>query len=46
MLAEHQSRLVKIKFMQEQATYMNKFRTEFSVEMRRSVKEILKTWLN
>ena len=52
MFAERQSRLVKIKSMQEQgitnvgqATYMNKFTAEFSVEMRRSVKEILKAWL-
>lgn len=52
MFAERQSRLVKIKSMQEQgitnvgqATYMNKFTAGFSVEMRRSVKEILKAWL-
>lgn len=52
MFAERQSRLVKIKSMMEQgiknvgqATYVNKFSAEFSVEMRRSVKEILKNWL-
>jgi FMN reductase (NADPH)/FMN reductase [NAD(P)H] len=52
MYAERQGRLVKIKSMMEQgiknvgqATYVNKFSSEFSVEMRRSVKEILKEWM-
>jgi FMN reductase (NADPH)/FMN reductase [NAD(P)H] len=52
MLAERQSRLVKIKSMREQgivnvaqATYVNKFSAEFSKEMRRSVREILKVWM-
>lgn len=52
MFAERQSRLVKIKSMMEQgiknvgqATYVNKFSSEFSVEMRRSVGEILKEWM-
>ena len=51
MFAERQGRLLKIKSMQEQgitnvgqATYLNKFSAEFSMEMRRSVKEILKQW--
>jgi nitroreductase len=51
MFAERQGRLLKIKSMQEQgivnagqATYLNKFSADFSVEMRRSVKEILKQW--
>lgn len=51
MFAERQSRLVKIKSMQEQgitnvgqATYLNKFSAAFSIEMRRSVREILKAW--
>lgn len=52
MFAERQSRLVKIKSMAAQgivnvgqATYINKFSAEFSSEMRRSVREILKEWL-
>ena len=52
MFAERQSRLVKIKSMMEQgirnvgqATYVNKFSAEFSIEMRRSVREILKEWM-
>ena len=52
MFAERQSRLVKIKSMQEQgirnvgqATYLNKFSADFSVEMRRSVREMLKVWM-
>jgi nitroreductase len=51
MFAERQSRLLKIKSMQEQgianvgqATYLNKFSADFSVEMRRSVKEMLRQW--
>jgi nitroreductase len=52
MFAERQSRLVKIKSMMEQgistvgqATYLNKFSADFSIEMRRSVREILKMWM-
>jgi FMN reductase (NADPH)/FMN reductase [NAD(P)H] len=52
MFAERQSRLVKIKSMTEQgittvgqATYLNKFSADFSMEMRRSVREILKVWM-
>lgn len=52
MFAERQSRLLKIKSMQEQgitnvgqATYLNKFSAAFSVELRRSVREIIKTWI-
>lgn len=52
MLAERQSRLVKIKSMREQgivnvaqATYVNKFSADFSMEMRRSVREILRGWM-
>jgi nitroreductase len=52
MFAERQGRLLKIKSMQEQgivnvgqATYLNKFSAEFSMEMRRSVHEILKVWM-
>ena len=51
MFAERQSRLVKIKSMADQgiknvgqATYLNKFSAEFSMEMRRSVREMLKQW--
>lgn len=51
MVAERQSRLVKIKSMMEkgitnvgQATYLNKFSSDFSTEMRRSVREMLKQW--
>jgi len=29
-----------------QATYLRKFSADFSVEMRRSVKAILKEWMN
>ena len=53
MFAERQSRLVKIKSMMDQgiknvgqATYLNKFSAEFSMEMRRSVREMLKQWSN
>jgi hypothetical protein len=52
MFAERQGRLEKIKSMRErgivnvgQATYVNKFGAEFSTEMRRSVREMLKQWL-
>jgi nitroreductase len=52
MFAERQGRLLKIKSMREQgienvgqATYLNKFSAEFSKEMRRSVREILKVWM-
>ena len=52
MFAERQGRLLKIRSMQEQgiknvgqATYLNKFSAEFSTEMRRSVREILKQWM-
>ena len=51
MFAERQGRLLKIKSMVEQgitnvgqATYLNKFGAEFSIEMRRSVREMLKKW--
>ena len=51
MFAERQSRLLRIKSMVEQgittvgqATYLNKFSAEFSMEMRRSVREWLKAW--
>lgn len=51
MFAERQSRLMKIKSMKEQgivnvgqATYLNKFSADFSLEMRRSVREMLKEW--
>jgi hypothetical protein len=51
MFAERQGRLEKIKSMRErglvnvgQATYVNKFSAGFSMEMRRSVREILKQW--
>jgi len=49
MFAEHQSRLPKGKAMEGittvgQATYLRKFSAEFSVEMRRSVREWLKHW--
>ena len=52
MFAERQGRLLKIKSMREQgitnvgqATYLNKFSADFSMEMRRSVREILKVWM-
>lgn len=52
MFAERQSRLVKIKSMREQgitsvgqATYLNKFSADFSMEMRRSVREIMRVWM-
>lgn len=52
MFAERQGRLLKIKSMREQgitnvgqATYLNKFSADFSMEMRRSVHEILKVWM-
>jgi nitroreductase len=52
MFAERQGRLEKIKSLMEQglttvgkATYMNKFSADFSMEMRRSVREILKAWM-
>jgi hypothetical protein len=52
MFAERQGRLLKIKSMQEQgilnvgqATYVNKFSADFSMEMRRSVREMLKVWM-
>jgi hypothetical protein len=52
MFAERQGRLEKIKSMREQgivnvgqATYVNKFSARFSLEMRRSVRQILKQWL-
>jgi nitroreductase len=52
MFAERQGRLLKIKSMAAQgianvgqATYLNKFTAEFSTEMRRSVREILKEWM-
>jgi len=51
MFAERQGRLQKIKSMREQgitnvgqATYVNKFGADFSIEMRRSVREMLKVW--
>ncbi len=50
MFSEQQSRLPAGKSMQGittvgQATYLRKFRADFSMEMRRSVKEILKEWM-
>lgn len=49
MFAERQSRLPKGKSMKGitsvgQATYLRKFSADFSVEMRRSVREMLKEW--
>lgn len=49
MFAERQSRLPTGKSMEGittvgQATYLRKFSAEFSIEMRRSVREILKSW--
>jgi len=51
MFAERQGRLLKIKSLRErgiinvgQATYLNKFSADFSMEMRRSVREMLKEW--
>ena len=51
MFAGRQKRLSKGKSMHGittvgQATYMRKFSADFSVEMRRSVREILKAWKN
>jgi nitroreductase len=50
MFADQQSRLPAGKSMQGittvgQATYLRKFSADFSVEMRRSVKAILKEWM-
>ncbi|MGE5378511.1 MAG: nitroreductase family protein [Bacteroidota bacterium] len=50
MFSERQSRLPAGKSMQGittvgQATYLHKFSADFSMEMRRSVKEILKVWM-
>ena len=50
MFAERQSRLPAGRSMQGittvgQATYLRKFSADFSMEMRRSVKEILKEWM-
>lgn len=50
MFAERQSRLPKGKSMEGietvgQATYLRKFSADFSVEMRRSVREWLKGWV-
>ena len=50
MFAERQSRLPKGKSMEGittvgQATYLRKFGADFSVELRRSVKEIVKNWM-
>jgi len=50
MFAERQSRLPAGKSMQGittvgQATYLRKFSADFSLEMRRSVKTILKEWM-
>ena len=50
MFAELQSRLPTGKSMEGittvgQATYLRKFSADFSVEMRRSVKEIVKNWM-
>ncbi len=50
MFAERQSRLAKGKSMKDiknvgQATYLRKFSADFSMEMRRSVREILKVWM-
>jgi FMN reductase (NADPH)/FMN reductase [NAD(P)H] len=51
MFAERQRRLPTGKSMKGittvgQATYLRKFSADFSMEMRRSVKEILKNWTN
>jgi nitroreductase len=51
MFAERQRSLATGKFMQEiknvgQATYLHKFSAAFSMEMRRSVQEILKAWMS
>jgi FMN reductase (NADPH)/FMN reductase [NAD(P)H] len=50
MFAERQSQLPKGKSMKGianvgQAVYLRKFSADFSVEMRRSVREILKNWM-
>jgi nitroreductase len=51
MFAERQSHLPTGKSMRGiatvgQATYLHKFSADFSVEMRRSVREIMKAWMN
>ena len=51
MFAECQSRLPTGRSMQGittigQATYMRKFSSDFSTELRRSVREIMKEWMN
>jgi len=51
MFAERQSRLPTGRSMQGittigQATYMRKFSSDFSTELRRSVREIMKEWMN
>ena len=51
MFAERQSQLPKGKSMEGivnvgQATYLRKFSADYSVEMRRSVRAILKEWMN
>ena len=50
MFAERQSRLPTGKSMEGiatvgQATYLRKFSADFSMEMRRSVREMLKAWM-
>ena len=50
MFSERQSQLSKGKSMEGittvgQATYLRKFSADFSVEMRRSVREMLKVWM-
>jgi nitroreductase len=50
MFAERQSRLPQGKAMKDiqnvgQATYLRKFGADFSTEMRRSVREIMKQWM-
>jgi len=50
MFAERQSRLSTGKSMEGittvgQATYLHKFSADFSMEMRRSVREIMKAWM-
>ena len=50
MFADHQRHLAAGKSMQGittvgQATYLHKFSADFSMEMRRSVREILKEWM-
>jgi len=51
MFSERQSRLPTGKSMRGiatvgQATYLHKFSADFSMEMRRSVREIMKAWMN